>query len=265
MVRANFHTHSCFCDGTGTPEEIANAAMEAGLDHLGFSGHVDISPVMDVPAYLAEVRRIQEKFRGKLDILCGGELDNMYPDRSPRGFDYLIGSVHHMKAGNEVLAVDWTEEIFLHLLNDYYGGDGYLLCRDYFRLVAATYGRGKCDFVGHFDLVTKFNSSLHFVNESDPRYLKPAMEALEYLAREDLPLEINTKLAEKGKIFPGSLLLKRLKELGGRIIFSSDAHRASDLLHGFSVGIALAKECGFDRASILSGKTGKAEFIETPI
>lgn len=265
MIRANYHTHTCFCDGTGTPEEIAEAALNAGLDHLGFSGHVDVSPVMDVPAYLADVRRVQEKYRGRLDILCGGELDNMVPDRNPRGFDYLIGSVHHMKAGSEILAVDWTEEIFLHLLNDYYGGDGYRLCRDYFRLTAETYGRGRCDFIGHFDLVTKFNSNLHYVDESDPRYLGTALEVLEYLVREDLPLEINTKLAEKEKIFPGRVLLKRLKELGGRIIFSSDAHRPSDLLHGFSRGIALAKECGFSHASILTGETGKTEFTEIRI
>lgn len=265
MLKANFHTHTCFCDGHSTPEEIAEAALGMGFEHLGFSGHVDISPVMDVPAYLAEVRRIQEKYRGRLDILCGGELDNMYPDRAPRGFDYLIGSVHHMKAGDETLAVDWTEDIVRHLLNDYYGGDGYRLCRDYFRLTAETYGRGRCDFIGHFDLVTRFNGTLRFVDEDDPRYLAPALEVLEYLVREDLPLEINTKIADRGKIYPGKALLKRLRELGGRIILSSDAHRASDLLHGFSEGIAAAKECGFDHALILTGNQEKVRFTEIAI
>ena len=189
----------------------------------------------------------------------------MYPDRSPQGFDYLIGSVHHMKAGDEILAVDWTEDIFLHLLNDYYGGDGCRLCRDFFRLTAETYGRGKCDFIGHFDLVTRFNGSLHFVDENDPRYLGTALEVLEYLVREDLPLEINTKLADKGKIYPGRTLLKKLKELGGRIIISSDAHRVSDLLRGFGQGIKAAKECGFDHVLILTGDRGKIRFTECAI
>ena len=265
MLKANYHTHTSFCDGTNTPEEIVEKALEMNMEHLGFSSHVDISPVMDVPAYLFEVRRIQDKYRDQLDILCGGELDNMYYDRNPKGFDYLIGSVHHLKAGEEILAIDWKEDIFLHLLNDYYDGDGYRLCRNYFRLVAETYGKGKCDWIGHFDLITRFNNRLHYVDENDKRYLDTAFEVLEYLVKEELPLEINTKLADRGRIYPSDAILKKLKELGGRIIFSSDAHRAEDLLHGFDEGIRHAIACGFDHASILTRKNNKVEFAEVTI
>ena len=263
MLKANYHTHTSYCDGKSTPEDIVQAAIDSGMDHLGFSGHVDISPVMDVPAYLAEVRRVQAKYKDQIDILCGGELDNMYPDRNPQGFDYLIGSVHHMKAGDEILAVDWKEDMILRLV-DYYG-DGYKLAKEYFRLIGETYGKGKSDFIGHFDLITRHNSKYSFVNEDDPRYLNPAFEVMEYLIHEGLPFEINTKLADKGKIYPGKKLLKKLKELGGEIIFSSDAHQASDLLHGFPQGIALAKDCGFDHAIIAVGHRGKMEFADIAI
>lgn len=261
MLKANYHTHTSFCDGESSPEEIVRAALASGMEHLGFSSHVDISPVMDVPAYLAEVRRVQKEYGDRIDILCGGELDNLYPDRSPQGFDYLIGSVHHMKAGEEILAVDWKEDMFLHLLNDYYGGDGYRLCREYFRLTAETYGRGKCDWIGHFDLITRFNERFHYVDEEDRRYLDPAFEVMDYLVKEGLPFEINTKLADRGKIYPGRTLLTKLKEMGGKIIFSSDAHRASDLLHGFELGIGLAVECGFDTACILVSEKKGAGFV----
>lgn len=265
MIRANYHTHTSFCDGKNTPEEYVQAALEIGLEHLGFSSHVDISPVMDVPAYLAEVRKIQGKYEGRLDILCGGELDNMYPDRAPEGFDYLIGSVHHMKAGDEILAVDWKEEIFLHLLNDYYGGDGYRLSRDYFRLIGETYAKGSCDWIGHFDLIVRHNNRFSFVDETDRRYLDPGIEVLEYLVKQDLPLEINTKLADKGRIYPGRIFLKKLKELGGEIIFSSDAHQVSDLTHGFDQGVELAKACGFDHTMILERTDGRIRFVEIPL
>ncbi len=265
MLKATFHTHTHFCDGQNSPEEMVQAALAAGIEHFGFSGHVDVSPVMDVPAYLAEVRRVQKKYGGQLDILCGGELDNLYPDRNPQGFDYLIGSVHHFRVGEEILAIDWTEEIILHLLNDCYGGDGYRLSRDYFRTVAETYGKGKCDWIGHYDLITRFNGSLRFVDETDPRYLAPAVEVLEYLAKEDLPLEINTKLADRGKIYPGRELLKKWHAFGGRIIFSSDAHKTEDLLHGFEEGIEYARACGFDHAEILTGENGSIRWTEQPI
>ena len=265
MIKANYHTHTSFCDGRSTPEEYVQEALRIGMEHLGFSSHVDISPVMDVPAYLAEVRRIQEKYRDQLDILCGGELDNMYPDRHPLGFDYLIGSVHHMKAADEILAVDWKEDIFLHLLNDYYGGDGYRLSRDYFHLIAETYGRGRCDWIGHYDLIARHNNRFHFVDEDDPRYLNPAFEVMEYLVSEDLPFEVNTKLADQGRIYPSKILLKKMKEMGGEIILSSDAHCAADLLRGFEQGLERVKACGFEHVNMLTGEQGHFDLIRIKI
>ena len=37
--KANFHTHSNFCDGKCTAEEMVIAAIEKGFDTLGFSSH----------------------------------------------------------------------------------------------------------------------------------------------------------------------------------------------------------------------------------
>ncbi len=36
---ANFHTHTVFCDGKNTPEEIVLFAIESGFSAIGFSGH----------------------------------------------------------------------------------------------------------------------------------------------------------------------------------------------------------------------------------
>jgi len=35
----NLHTHSTFCDGIDTPEEMIKVAIEKGFVSLGFSGH----------------------------------------------------------------------------------------------------------------------------------------------------------------------------------------------------------------------------------
>ena len=39
MRKVNLHTHTCFCDGKNTPEEMVISAIEKGMDVLGFSGH----------------------------------------------------------------------------------------------------------------------------------------------------------------------------------------------------------------------------------
>lgn len=35
----NLHTHTIYCDGKDTPEEMILAACEKGFTSLGFSGH----------------------------------------------------------------------------------------------------------------------------------------------------------------------------------------------------------------------------------
>ena len=37
--RQNLHTHTTFCDGKDTPEELIEAAIAKGFDSIGFSGH----------------------------------------------------------------------------------------------------------------------------------------------------------------------------------------------------------------------------------
>ena len=47
MLRANYHTHTTFCDGTSTAEEMVQQALDLGFVALGFSSHVDPGIPMD--------------------------------------------------------------------------------------------------------------------------------------------------------------------------------------------------------------------------
>ena len=44
MIKTSFHTHTTFCDGKNTPEEMVVAAIEKGFVALGFSTHSPSSP-----------------------------------------------------------------------------------------------------------------------------------------------------------------------------------------------------------------------------
>ena len=84
--KVNFHTHSTFCDGKNTAEDMVIAAIEKGFDVLGFSSHCihplnpdfykpfdDVwhIPVSNVTAYTQEIRRLKEKYADKIQIFLG--------------------------------------------------------------------------------------------------------------------------------------------------------------------------------------------------
>ena len=255
MIRSNFHTHTLFCDGKNTAEEMVQQALANGFEQLGFSGHMDPDIHMDIQAYYREIRRLQKEYAGRLDILMGVELDNMYDPRCADEAEYIIGSTHFLDVDSEIpMSVDNTPEMMEQLCREFYGGDYYRLSRAYYELEAKVYDRLKCTFVGHFDLVTRFNDSMHFLDESDPRYYRPALEAMEYLVSEGLPFEINCGAYNRGRkeeMYPNRFLLKALRDMGGRILISSDAHQKELLSGGFDEAVRRAAACGFTHCLIL--------------
>ena len=42
MIKENFHTHTTFCDGSHSAEEMVLSAIEKGFTALGFSGHSQV-------------------------------------------------------------------------------------------------------------------------------------------------------------------------------------------------------------------------------
>ena len=266
MLTFNYHTHTTFCDGSSTPQEMVERAMALGFTSLGFSGHVDIDPVMDVEAYLHEIRRLQALYGDRIEILCGGEFDSCYADPLRGGFDYKIGSNHHLDVGaDRPVAVDYSEEMFVRLLYVFYAGDAFALARDYYAGVAKVYDRIHCNVIGHFDLVTKYNHHLHVIDEDDPRYVDPAMAALDALLSEDVAFEINTRMVRTGRVYPHERFLKRIREKHGEIIISSDAHNAAELNAGFDTAVELARRCGFDHTNRLTMQNGCLELVPVGI
>lgn len=265
-LRANFHTHSSFCDGTNTPLEIVEEALKLRMTNIGFSGHMDADVHMEFDKYVATIRKLQNEYKDKIDILCGVELDTLYDPKYAEGMDYVIGSTHFLDVDYErPLSVDDKPEDVVLLSNEFYGGDYYKLCKAYYELEATVVDRFPCTFIGHFDLVSKFNRVLHFIDESDVQYLNPAYEAMDYLVSKGLMFEINTSQAYRGKLYPSRLLLSHLKEIGGEIIINSDAHKMSDLIKGFDVAIQTAKECGFDHSNYLTLEDGKLKTFQVLI
>ena len=257
----NLHTHTTFCDGKSTPEEMVRSAITLGMDSLGFSGHAPMDPpngwVMkpaDIPRYRAEVQRLREQHTGQLEIFLGLEQDFDSPPLAD-AWDYVIGSVHQLQKDGAALAVDESEAVSRQNVEQHYGGDWYAFAEDYFRRIGGVAEQTGCQIVGHFDLITKFNEGDKLFDTSHPRYVNAALEALERLTQRDVIFEINTGAMSRGyrtAPYPAPALLRAMRERNVPICITSDSHSASTLLHAFPQAEELARSCGYRERMVLT-------------
>lgn len=267
VIKSNLHTHTTFCDGKHTPEEIVLRAIEMGMEVIGFSGHSD-SPFdlgyamteESTRQYRAQIPRLAKKYADQICVLMGIEQDYFSPPRE-EGYDFCIGSVHYVAIDGEYFSVDNTVEIAKGAVEEHLGGDWYLFAKKYFQTVCEMTESMAFDIVGHFDIVSKFNQRYGFFDESDPAYLRPALEALDLVLEKEKLIEVNTGAIARQyrKIpYPAPILLRRIAERGGRVILSSDAHDKNNLTFGFEDALAILRSTGIGSVTV-RGKEGWRE------
>lgn len=258
---SNIHTHTHFCDGKNSPEEIIAKALELGFDTIGFSGHSPLDnckwALKSPEEYYKEIHRLKRLYSDRITVLCGIEQDLLSPPNEFE-YDYTIGSVHFVSAGGVHYGVDDSREDTLSIINSVFGGDSLKYAKNYYEAAAVCPKVTNADVIGHFDLITKFAGVFH---EDDKKYRSIALESLEEAAKYDIPFEINTGAIARGydKIYPAPFLLKRIKELGGRIIITTDCHNRDFLDFAYADACDLAKSCGFDSQVCFVG--GKAKLM----
>lgn len=260
-MKTNYHTHSNYCDGKNSIEEIILSAIEKGFDIIGFSGHsytdYDESYCMsqeDTKKYKNTIRELKEKYKDKITVLCGIEQD-FYSKEATAEYDYVIGSVHAYEKNGEYIYVDWDIDTIKNAANKYYNGDYLALAEDYYRVVSELPEKTGCDIIGHFDLLTKFNEKEHLFDETAPRYIQAVEAALDKIISYDVIFEINTGAIAKGyrtTPYPSKDILERIKAKGGNIMINSDCHLADALDCYFEEAKQLAKNCGFENTVIIT-------------
>lgn len=247
----DLHTHSLFDDGSCSLEEMVRAAVETGLSAIGLSGHSPlpfanewaIQSDESLTAFCREARRLKDVYRGRIDVFCALEYDAL--STVPKdGFDYLIGSVHHLVQKNECVPVDQSRETTEDWLRRFFDGSAAAAESAYYAQYDALAADPAIDVIGHFDLLTKFDE------ERKTFSLSPACatEAMERLVRAGKLFEVNTgAISRKMRKtpYPSAPLLRHLAAIGGGIVFSSDAHEAKNIAFGFPEARLFAAACGF--------------------
>ncbi len=257
----NLHTHSTFCDGADTPEEMVKAAVEMGFSSIGFSGHSymhftrggSMTPAA-TEEYKREVYRLKEKYNGKIDIFCGLEFERL-SEVDLSGYDFLIGSVHYFKINGEYVGFDRDAASVENVINTYFGGDGMQYAKAYYESLARLPEYGDFDIIGHFDLITKHCENTAFFNENCDEYLEYAFRAAQKLSGKIPFFEVNTGAIARcyrTTPYPSVPILKELKRLGYGAVISSDCHDRNKLDCAFNVAEQLLKNCGYKEYYVLT-------------
>ncbi|WP_324822340.1 histidinol-phosphatase [Sinanaerobacter sp. ZZT-01] len=272
VVTSNVHTHTSFCDGKDSAEVMAAAAAEKGFQCLGFSGHsytpFDKSCCMSMEqtrAYREKISMLQEKYEGSMEILCGIEWD-YYSVIDPCQWEYTIGSVHYVQSPltGKYYAIDLCDSELEACIEEGFSGDVAAMIKAYYGNVVDMALTLRPTILGHFDLIRKLNRGNRFFDESSPIYKMITSQAMEQVVRTGTVLEINTGGMFRGYCdapYPENSLLQLVKELGGSLILSSDAHEVSGLDYAFYEVLNQLRKLGFQEVLELR----KNGFISTKL
>ena len=253
MIKYDLHTHTYYCDGENAPAEMIQEALKKDFDMIGFSGHahtdLDKEYSMSIEGtknYVKDILKLKEDYEGKIDILCALEQD-YYSIEPSYDYDYIISSVHYLIKDGKVFSVDESKGKLLTAIDELYGGGAYSLVEDYYALMAEVLKKTGGDIIGHFNLIEKFNSDGNIFDKNNKRYIAAWKSAIEELVKYQKPFEINTGAISRGYMkepYPNLAMLKYIKQLGGKVIYSGDTHSAKMLGFGMDIAQKAADEVG---------------------
>lgn len=253
----NLHTHTTFCDGNNTPEEIVIAAIAKGFHSIGFSGH-GYTPfdlrycIKDMAGYISEIKRLQKIYADQIQIYLGIEEDAYFPTN--RGaVDYIIGSSHYYCVGDQYYSIDSDFDGFRECLQLFHS-DPVAMAHAYYQPFCAYLLDRKPDIVGHFDLITKFDELETSIFLEDRQYHKVAEEYMRCAVQSGCLFEVNTGAISRGyrtSVYPSENLLQIIRKNGNGVVLSSDSHSIDTLSFGFRDAQLWLKDLGFTHTYLM--------------
>jgi histidinol-phosphatase (PHP family) len=279
---SSLHTHTLFCDGRDDVETMCRAARAKGLRAIGFSAHGPVFrkagiksdwhlPDERLDEYVDEVRAARARWKGKLTVYLGLELDYIKgrrsaldPDIRALNLDYIIGSVHYVVPPNGAapFAVDGSPEELEQGVKEGFGGDGEALMRAYWDAAAEMIALGGIDILGHADLIRKNNRDGRWFDMESGAYRERAAEIAASAAGTGLVVEVNTGGINRGRAvdtYPSPPLLRLFRERGADALVTADAHRAEDLDGHYDIALQTLRGAGYTEHVFFEGrKNGKA-------
>ena len=255
---ADLHTHSFYSfDGkpNASPDNIAKAAIAAGLTHVAVTDHCDIDcelaglyrPLDRARAFEA-LTAAKEKYRDQIEILVGIELGQAHhcPEEArallcERPYDIVLGSVHNLLNERDFAFFDFSklDADEAHAL--------------FARVIAEELQL--CDFEG-IHVITHLTYMDRYLHRAGKALdIKPHKDALSRLldkiVQKGLTLELNTSCLDQGLGMPTPEILSLYRSLGGtRVALGSDGHTPKHIAQHFEKGFQILLDCGFTELTL---------------
>jgi histidinol-phosphatase (PHP family) len=250
----DLHNHTPLCNhASQEPEEYVKKAIEKNFKIYGFADHAPMKfdekyrmGFEDMPKYENEIKKLKEKYKDKIKILLGYEVDftpKKYLDKRVlnANVDYLIGSVHFLDNwgfDNPEFIKEWEKRD----VDDVY--------KEYFSYIEEMAKSNLFQIVGHIDLVKVFG---HKPKKPIKDIAKNAIKAIK---KAEMAVEINTAGLRKPvkELYPSDEILEMILDEGIDLTLSSDAHSPDQVGFGYDEAYKKLKKFGINKLAYFENK-----------
>ena len=219
----NYHTHTVRCGhATGEDEEYVRAAIEFGVEEMGFSDHgpyrhedgfqmryrVQAERAED---YVSSLRALREKYQNEIKLHIGFEVeycpkyfDKMFAFWKSVGAEYLI-------LGEHFLGDEREKPLYSNNASD---SDERLI--HYVDCVIEGLSKGVFTYLAHPDM-------LNYTGD-DAIYEKEMRRLLEACKKMNIPVEVNCLGIRDSRHYPNPKFWKIASDVGTPVVIGFDAH-----------------------------------------
>ncbi|MGC8577674.1 MAG: histidinol-phosphatase HisJ [Thermoproteota archaeon] len=262
-MKVNYHIHTTFSDGTATPQEYIEKAIEKRFNEIAFTDHLTIFPrnknqevslstskhilnLTKFEEYVSLIKQLQVKYSSKISIKLGLEVD-YFPESEKLieeilgsysyDFDLLIGSVHFVKG----ICIDCSsqkfkveEEVKKNGFDKFYS--------TYMSLVRKAVETGMFNIVGHMDIVRiwGYAPTNGAVEET---------KVLTSVKKQSMAVEVSSRGLRQPvrSLYPSSRIMQECKRLEVPVTIGTDAHSLEEIDYGYDAIVNYIKDFGYTK------------------
>lgn len=272
FIKTNYHTHTTFCDGKDSVQDMIECAISKDFDILGFSSH-SLYPfssdwhmnVRDHAEYAKHIREMADKYKNKIKVMLGFEADfidgwaypdfDAYKDFSP---DYLIGAIHYVPSDKiGYYGADCGIEENRNQIKKFFNNDIKKAVSSYFAAEREMLKQNSFTILAHPDLIRIQNRdpNTKLFDENEQWYKDELKATAEQIAKAGVCVEINTGGMARGYMtqpYPSPYFLSLLHDRNVPVTLSADAHKSCHLDFWFEEGKQYAKMAGYNQIAFIT-------------
>jgi histidinol-phosphatase (PHP family) len=282
---SSFHGgHSFHGDGEGQVLEIARAAADKGFVAFGFTEHFDRPPSSQfllpgeedflvgrgawTAPYVDAVRAAQDELGPRLPIRLGTEIEYIRGSEewtrdslSKWPFQYLVGSVHYLRYGDQDICIDCNRGRIDEAIRRASGVEQLQL--DYYDHILELLELRLVQIVGHLDLI-----KIHMKAEESkptPRVKAKIMEVLDAMATSEVAIDVNAAGLRKpaGEIYPSPWILENAARRHIPVTLGDDSHSPEQVGWGLDKAVDATARAGYSSVWLV-GENGQLEASPLP-